>query len=755
MSLMELPIEQPVEEIKRLQRCINDLVSILTLPAMWTGGDPSHICQTLIDSLAGMLTLDLVYVRLNDEVGATRIEMVQGARSEMPLAAEIGADLRYWLGDRPETWPPVVRCRIAEEDLSIAAVPLGLHGRLGIIVTGAQRIDFPEQKERLLLTVAANQGSIALREAQVLRDQRELSKELDRRVGQRTLELAEANEDLKREIAERTRARTQLAGENELLQMVASGRVLADVLAAVCRFVEDTAGDCICGAYLIDWSVPAFQNGASPSLPASFTAPIEGLPVRPELCPCGIAALEKTQVISADLESDPLWLDTPYRRLLLSHGLRSVWSTPILALSGRVLGTFAIYHHRPATPSQRVQELIEQVAHIASIAIERAQDEAALKRSEAFLAQGQQLSSTGTFSWRLQTDEITFSAEANRIFDFDSDGRVSLEQIADRIHPEDTVLLSEKVEFARRTGGDVDYEIRLRLADASVKYLRTIAHGSRDENGRVEYIGAIQDVTARRLSEQALERARSDLAHVARVATLGALTASIAHEVNQPLAGIITNASTCLRMLDAKPPDVDGARETARRTIRDGNRASDVITRLRSLFSKKEFTLEPLDLNEATREVITLSLSELQRNRVIVQSELADDLPSITGDRVQLQQVLLNLLRNASDAMVGVDDRPRRLLIRTETEGRDHVRVTVRDAGVGIERQCMEKLFDAFYTTKSGGMGIGLSVSRSIVERHHGRLWVEPNDGPGATLAFSIPRNLDDIADAAHPLKTP
>src|SRR5436190_8455781 len=323
MSLMEIPIEQPVEEIKRLQRCINDLVSILALPAMWTGGDASHIGQTLIDSLASILTLDLVYVRLNDEVGAARVEMARGARLAMPLADEIGADMRHWFGGHPETWPPVVRCRIAEEDLSIAAVPLGFHGRLGIIVTGAQRIDFPEQKERLLLTVAANQASIALREAQVLRDQRDLSKELDRRVAQRTLELAQANEDLRREIAERTRAKTQLAGENELLQMVASGRVLADVLAALCRFVEETADDCICGAYLIDWRVPAFQNGGSPSLPTSFTAPIEGLPVRSELCPCGIAALEKRQVISADLECDPLWLDAPYRSLLLSHGLRS------------------------------------------------------------------------------------------------------------------------------------------------------------------------------------------------------------------------------------------------------------------------------------------------------------------------------------------------------------------------------------------------------------------------------------------------
>ena len=227
---------------------------------------------------------------------------------------------------------------------------------------------------------------------------------------------------------------------------------------------------------------------------------------------------------------------------------------------------------------------------------------------------------------------------------------------------------------------------------------------------------------------------------MARVTTLSTLTASIAHEVNQPLSGIITNAGTCLRMLDANPPNIDGARETARRTIRDGNRASDVITRLRALFSKKEFTLESLDLNEATREVIALSLSDLQRNRVILQSELADDLPSITGDRIQLQQVILNLLRNASDAMVGVHDRPRQLLIRTEREDGDRVRVTVRDAGVGLDRQSMDKLFDAFYTTKSGGMGIGLSVSRSIVERHHGRLWAEPNDGPGATFSFSIPR---------------
>jgi signal transduction histidine kinase len=192
-------------------------------------------------------------------------------------------------------------------------------------------------------------------------------------------------------------------------------------------------------------------------------------------------------------------------------------------------------------------------------------------------------------------------------------------------------------------------------------------------------------------------------------------------------------------MLDAAPPDITGARETARRTIRDGNRASDVITRLRALFSKRELTLAPLDLNEATREVIALSSNDLQRNRVILQSELGEGLPTVTGDRIQLQQVILNLVRNASDAMADVHDRPRHLLIKTEGENGNRVRLTVHDAGVGLTPENLDSVFNAFYTTKSAGMGIGLFVSRSIIERHQGRLWAEPNDGPGATFSFSLP----------------
>jgi PAS domain S-box-containing protein len=368
-----------------------------------------------------------------------------------------------------------------------------------------------------------------------------------------------------------------------------------------------------------------------------------------------------------------------------------------------------------------------------------------LRRSETFLAEGQRLSSTGSFSWKVDTDEITWSEQLYRIYEFESGVPATVEMVRSRVHPEDLTLLEKMVEKARSGADDFEWHYRLLMPDQSLKYLQAVAHATRDHDGRLEYIAAVQDVTARRTSEDALAKARSELAKVAGMMSLGVLTASIAHEVNQPLAGIITNAGTCLRMLDANPPNLEGARQTARRTIRDGNRAADVITRLRALFTKDELTLEPLDLNEVTREVIALSSNDLEANRVVLQSEFADDLPVVPGDRIQLQQVILNLLRNGSDAMVDMRDGRRLLRIRTEREADEGVRVSVRDIGVGVEPQTINKLLDPFYSTKSDGMGIGLSVSRSIIERHHGRLWAEPNDGPGATFSFSIPSDPESV----------
>ena len=369
---------------------------------------------------------------------------------------------------------------------------------------------------------------------------------------------------------------------------------------------------------------------------------------------------------------------------------------------------------------------------------DRKQAEVALRRAYDSFADGQRLSHTGNFTADIVVDEHIWSEELYRIFEFDPTTKVSVQLVRDVIHPED--LSSFDAAFTRSLGGaDFDLVFRIVTRSGKVKHVRSFARLIERVAGRPLFIGAIQDVTETKIAEEGLNRARSELAHVARVTTLSTLTASIAHEVNQPLAGIITNAGTCLRMLDADPPNLEGARETVRRTIRDGNRAADVITRVRALFSRDELTLEPVDLNEVTREVIALSLSDLQRNRVALATELADGLPPIRADRIQLQQVILNLVRNASDAMVDVQGRPRQLLIRTQRDDVDQVRLSVRDAGVGVEPESMKKLLDAFYTTKSDGMGIGLSVSSSIIDRHRGRLWAVPNDGPGATFSFAIP----------------
>jgi signal transduction histidine kinase len=369
---------------------------------------------------------------------------------------------------------------------------------------------------------------------------------------------------------------------------------------------------------------------------------------------------------------------------------------------------------------------------------ERTRNEKAQQRNAALFAKIQRVSSTGSFCWRVDSNEMSWSEEIYRIFAFERTETVTLEKMAARVHLEDLWLFQRMLDEAR-TGAELDFEYRLYLPDSSVRYVRMVASGTEERDSQLEYVGAIQDITQCRVSEAALDKMRSELARLARIASLGSLTASIAHEVSQPLTGIITNASACLRILAADRPNVDSARETLRRAMRDSQRACDVITRLRALFSKKRATTEPLSLNEAVEEVIALLKNELRRRGIALRLELAANLPPVLADRVQLQQVILNLLLNAAEAMSGIEDRTRELVLRTECDEEQRVRLSVVDVGIGFEQHEVEKLFDAFYTTKSTGMGIGLSVSRSIIESHHGQLWAQPNDGPGATFTFSIP----------------
>ena len=310
----------------------------------------------------------------------------------------------------------------------------------------------------------------------------------------------------------------------------------------------------------------------------------------------------------------------------------------------------------------------------------------------------------------------------------------------DAVHPEDREAASRAFWEGVRSGQGFAFETRsLRAQDRTYRWHLQQAVVLHDAKGKVlKFVGTTTDIDNWKHVQDELRNTQAELARMMRVMTIGQLTASIAHEVSQPLSGIITNASTCLRMLRSDPPSIDGARETAERTIRDSNRASEVITRLRTLFSKKQIEVEPLDLNEAAREVIVLLSGEIEKNNIVLKHEFSERLPAVHGDRVQLQQVILNLLRNASDAMCGVEDRPRQMVLRTELEGK-HVRLSVQDSGIGFTPEVADKMFESFYTTKSDGMGVGLSVSRSIIEANHGRLWATANEGPGATFAFSIP----------------
>jgi signal transduction histidine kinase len=517
---------------------------------------------------------------------------------------------------------------------------------------------------------------------------------------------------------------------------IRQGLPLPVVLATLCQFFDATVHGCSSSVLLLDRTGTKVRHAAGSSLPASYMKQLEDERVRWAETPFGATIKAKTPVIVLHPVSDTLREEAATVR-----GLRLYKVSPILSVTGEPLGIFAVYQPESKNDYPRFHSAhIVQFTNLASAAIERTRSDEALKRSAALLERTQHLSSTCCFFWRMETDEISWSKELSQLFELDAaDVPVTLELIGTRIHPEDLPSFHEMIKRARSGVSDFEFEHRLLLPDNSVKYLHVVAHRTRDQEGELEYIGAVQDVTHRRHAEEALAKLRAELARAARVASLGVLTAAIAHEVNQPLAGIVTNASMCRRMLGVDPPDIERARESASRTIRDAERASEVIKRLRALFCKKGVTCESLDLNEATREVVALSLSELERNRVIVRMELAGELPPVHGDRVQLQQVILNLLLNASDAMGGIDDRPRQIVIRTERDEDERVQLSVRDTGVGFEPQGADRLFDAFYTTKSNGMGIGLSVSRSIVESHKGRLWATPNDGPGATFSFSIP----------------
>ncbi|HEX7920015.1 MAG TPA: ATP-binding protein, partial [Bradyrhizobium sp.] len=313
-------------------------------------------------------------------------------------------------------------------------------------------------------------------------------------------------------------------------------------------------------------------------------------------------------------------------------------------------------------------------------------------------------------------------------------------------HPDDRSRVQRTVDSASLDGKDFEHGYRLLMPDGAIKYVHARAHAVTTPSGDTEFIGAVTDVTGRKRAEAELHEAQTNLAHVTRVTALGELAASIAHEVNQPLAAVVANAAACLRWLNRAAPDLNEARGAVRSIISDGNRAGEVIQRVRALVNKTTGQMAPLDINQAINEVIGLVQHELQSQLVSLQLDLGAALPLVVADRVQLQQVILNLVVNGIEAMQPVTDRPRELVIRTRHDDAGQILVTVTDCGVGVATEDAERLFDAFYTTKASGMGMGLSICRSIVEAHRGRLSMSGNTGPGTTFQFTLPLRQEDRA---------
>jgi PAS domain S-box-containing protein len=370
----------------------------------------------------------------------------------------------------------------------------------------------------------------------------------------------------------------------------------------------------------------------------------------------------------------------------------------------------------------------------------------ALRRREIHLSEAQRLSHTGSFSWSAANGEIVWSEEAYRIFDCGRSTKPTLELVLQRTHPEDRAGVQQFIEHMLSGTNDLDFEHRLLAPDGFVKYIRTVARASKGALDELEYVGAVQDVTEVRRADEELHHTRAQLTHIARVITLGELTASIAHEVNQPLTGLITSGHACLRWLDTLPPNIQNARQSIERMISDAVRASQVVERIRALAKNTPPQKVWLNVNETVEETIALTRMELQQGGIAVRTQLSNDVPLVWADRIQLQQVILNLIINAIEAVNEVSDLTRDLLISTAKGTSDGVLFTIADFGHGLHPEKLQEIFHPFYSTKSGGMGMGLAVSRSIIESHGGRLWATPNEPRGAIFRFSLPSGQEEAS---------
>jgi PAS domain S-box-containing protein len=846
-------------EIKRLQSCINDLISVLALPAIWSGSESAHILGTLLDVLLTMLRLDFTYARLTDVSDDSPIEVVRLAdhRRFSIQPQQFGQALDRWLTGDQTVSRSVIPVLAGEAELSIASFPLGLQRDGGVLVAGSRRADFPTEVERLLLRVAANQAGIGLQEARRSGEQKRIAVMLEQRVAERTGRLTAVNDELRRSEAYLAEAQ-RLSRTGSFGWRVSTGEII---------WSEET------------FRIFQYDRTTRPTVELILQR------VHPE-----DAVLVQQTIEQASQEGKHF--EHEYRLVMPDGSIK--------------------YVHVVAHASNDESGSIEFVGAVMDIT-ERMRAEEALRRSESHLAEAQRLTHTGSWVWRLAgRDALYLSDEWYRIYGFDpEEGMPTWEERLQRIHPEDRAQWEGTFDRAVVEKSEYEVEFRVLFPDGTVKYIHAVGHPVLNAAGdSVQFVGSSMDITDRKQAEmllagekrllemiarrdsraaildalcrmveglasgslcsvlmldpstnclrhgaapslpvpyteaidgaaigpsagscgtaayraepvivsdiaadplwadyrnlalphglracwstpilssegkvlgtfatyyreprsptpqehhvierithlasiaiegeqaeEALRQAQADLARASRVTTMGELTASLAHEVNQPIAAAVTDANTCLRWLKRDRPDLEEAHEAASRVVKDVTRAADIVSRVRSQFKKGALERELVDVNDVVREILVLLRSEATRYSISVRTELAGDLPQVTGDRVQLQQVMMNLIMNSIDAMKAVDE-TRELAIHSQRTENEQLLVCVTDTGVGLPPQRAEQIFNAFFTTKAHGTGMGLRISRSILESHGGRLWAAPNSPRGASFYFTLPTQ-----DEAH-----
>jgi len=719
---MESHVEVAAGEIEHLQRCINDLVSLLALPAIWSGGDPSQVLQTLLDALMRMLSLDLISARLTDPAGEAPVEIVRIAepRGPMPSVHEICEALSKSVNNDPPKWPPLLWNIMGDGNVSIVPLPLGLQGELGVIVAAAQRAGFPRQTEALLLSVAANQVSIGLQEARLQRQQKRLTAELSQLVAQRTDQLTATNTELKKELAERKLVEEKFRREESELKRT-------EVRKAA---ILDSALDCI--VTIDDQGRITEFNPAAEKTFGYRRGEVLGRHMADVIIPPSLREKHR--------QGFARHLATGEARVLG----RRIELTAVRADGSEFPVELAITRIPLDGPPSFTGFLRDITEH--------KRNENALRDANVQVARSEE-------RWRSVFENSAIGVAladlngrffaANPVFEemlgYTEDELQKL-SFLDITHEEDLepnrslvdeLLAGNRLQF--------QLEKQYRRKNGSLMWVRnnvSLVAGTDRVPGFL--LALSENITERKLAEedrkraeQALRSSEMRLSQATRTATIGEFAASIAHEINQPLAAVVANGHACLRWLSSRPPGLAKAQEAAERIVRDGTEAGEVVRRIRALFKHAPLERLELNLNEVVAEVLRLLSGDTAKRSVGVETELADYLPAVIGDRVQLQQLIFNLLVNGIEAMDTVADRPKKLFVRTKQQSADGVLVEIQDSGIGLADP--EKIFEAFFTTKENGMGMGLAICRSIIDAHHGRLWATSAEGHGTVFSFTLP----------------